>query len=277
MGLIKAIKNFKWGYLLISVILCLAGVCFVVYPNQSMTTGSYVIGGASLLVGIILVIKVLADRKRSFSFAISVICSVLTVTCGVVALIIPEEIFKLYPMFIGLFIVIDGAFKLQTVINAKRYRLKMWWFLLLFAIITIACGFLTIRLRVNTDIDFVPFSIILGIALFADGLENFFSLFYLGRIVSKAKEAFEDAGSNEDKGDVYEDDAVIANSYSIKDDDNIITVEILPNEKKELNESPDKNHENKTDDNGHSKDDDNEKKEEVSNLPIKSPYESYSK
>ena len=288
MGLIKAIKNFRWGYLLISIILCAVGACFIAYPTQSMTVGSYTIGCASILVGIVLVVKVLANRKRSFSFAISVICAVLTVTCGVVALIIPEEVYALYPMFIGLFIVIDGSFKFQTVINAKRYNLKMWWFLLIFSVISIVGGFLTIRLRVDAESEksIIAFSEIMGIALFADGLENFLSLFYLGRIVSRAKEAIEE--SIENKGDVYED-AVIADSYEIKDDDNIITVEILPSEKKELSEDKKEGLEDKVEDDnkiesdnkieGESKNEAEQpsEKSNTKSLPAKSPYEMYSK
>lgn len=268
MGIIKAIKSFRWGYLLISIILCLVGACFIVYPTQSMTIGSYTIGGASILVGIVLVVKVLANRKRSFTFAISVICAVLTVTCGVVALIIPEEVFKLYPMFIGLFIIIDGSFKFQTVINAKRYKLKMWWFLLIFSVITIVGGFLLIRFS-GSDINSILFAEIMGVTLFADGLENFFSLFYLGRIVAKAKEALE--AEESDKGDVYED-SVIADSYNIKDDDNIITVEILPSDKKEIDANKDESYEDKT---AEDKVSENKAKENkaTENLPVKSPYE----
>jgi len=264
MGLIKSIKSFRWGYLLISVILCVVGACFIVYPTQSMNIGSYTIGGASILVGLVLVVKVLANRKRSFSFAVSVICAVLTVTCGVVALIIPEEVFKLYPMFIGLFIIIDGSFKFQTVINAKRYKLKMWWFLLIFSVISITGGFMLVRLS-GTDINNILFAEIMGITLFADGLENFFSLFYLGKIVAKAKEALEVNTEDEGKGDVYED-AVIADSYTIKDDDNIITVEILPNDAKELPSGED-SYEDKTDENAA------KENTATENLPIKSPYE----
>lgn len=285
MGLIKAIKSFRWGYLLISIILCLAGACFIIYPTQTMTTGSYIIAGSALLVGIVLVIKVLADRKRSFSFAVSVISSVLTVTCGVVALIIPEEVFKLYPMFIGLFIIIDGSFKLQTVINAKRYKLKMWWFLLIFAVLSIVGGFLLVRLRIGTDIQSLAFSEIMGVTLFACGLENFFSLFFLGKIVNKAMESIKEeqekqAEKEEEKNpDVYEDSS-IADSYTIKDDDNIITVEIIPKEEKELTSS-DNNilSDNKEGSNalseGNTNKNDKEKTEDtvVSNLPVKSPYE----
>lgn len=266
MGLLKSIKSFRWGYLLISIILCVVGACFIAYPTQSMTIGSYTIGGASILVGLILVVKVLANRKRSFSFAMSVICAVLTVTCGVVALIIPEQVFKLYPMFIGLFIIIDGSFKFQTVINAKRYKLKMWWFLLIFSIISITGGFMLVRLS-GTDINNILFAEIMGVTLFADGLENFFSLFYLGRIVAKAKEALEADIDADNKGDVYED-SVIADSYNIKDDDNIITVEILPNDSKEL-PSGDNSYEDKTDESKAVA----EENKVVENLPIKSPYE----
>ena len=84
----------------------------------------------------------------------------------------------------------------------------------------------------GSDINNILFAEIMGITLFADGLENFFSLFYLGKIVAKAKEALD--AEEDDKGDVYED-AIIADSYSIKDDDNVITVEILPNNTKEYN------------------------------------------
>lgn len=232
MGLIKAIKRFRWGYLLISIILCLAGASFIIFPNHSMKTGSYVIAGAALIVGIILVVKILADRRRGFSFAINVFTSVLTVVCGVVALIIPEEVFKLYPMFIGLFAVIDGTFKLQTVISAKRYKLKMWWFLLIFAIVTIVGGFLIVRLRVGTDINNIAFSEIMGITLFADGLENFFSLFYFGKIVNEARKSLD----AENSVNIY-DDAVVADSYRLKDEDDMVTIEILPSESRELNAS----------------------------------------
>ena len=216
-------KKFRWGYLLISLVLCAVGLCFIFFPNDSIKIGSYIIAAAAMLVGIILAIKVLADRKRDFSFATSIFSAVLTVACGVVALIIPNEIFKLYPMLIGLFIILDGSFKLQTVINAKRYKIKCWWLLLLFAVISIIGGFFVIRLRVDIDVSYRFFSIILGVALCSCGLQNFLSLFYLGRIVAKANNKVD--SRVRDISDEISDDAVIADSYI---EDNEIGVEVLP-------------------------------------------------
>lgn len=219
----SSVKKFRWGYLLISLVLCAVGLCFIIYPNNSIKIGSYIIAAAAMLVGIILAIKVLADRKRDFSFATSIFSAVLTVACGVVALIIPNEIFKLYPMLIGLFIILDGSFKLQTVINAKRYKIKCWWLLLLFAVISIIGGFFVIRLRVDIDVSYRFFSIIMGASLCSCGLQNFLSLFYLGRIVAKANDKVDTRVR--DITDTVNDDAVIADSYI---DDNEIGVEVLP-------------------------------------------------
>lgn len=219
----SSVKKFRWGYLLISLVLCAVGLCFIIYPNNSIKIGSYIIAAAAMLVGIILAIKVLADRKRDFTFATSIFSAILTIACGVVALIIPNEIFKLYPMLIGLFIILDGSFKLQTVINAKRYKIKCWWLLLLFAVISIIGGFFVIRLRVDIDVSYRFFSIIMGVALCSCGLQNFLSLFYLGRIVAKANDKVDTRVR--DITDTVNDDAVVADSYI---DDNEIGVEVLP-------------------------------------------------
>lgn len=233
----SSVKKFRWGYLLISLILCAVGLCFIIYPNDSIKIGSYIIAGAAMLVGIILAIKVLADRKRDFTFATSIFSAVLTVACGVVALIIPNEIFKLYPMLIGLFIILDGSFKIQTVINAKRYQINMWWLLLLFAVLSIVGGFFVIRLRVDLDLSYRFFSIIMGGALCSCGMQNFLSLFYLGRIVAKANDKVDNRVK--DLTDKNEDDAVIADSY-LRDDD--VNVEVLPINNLELKPTKKKKH-----------------------------------
>lgn len=237
----SSIKKFRWGYLLISFVLCAVGLCFIIYPNDSIKIGSYIIAGAAMLVGVILAVKVLADRKRDFSFATSIFSAVLTVACGVVALIIPNEIFKLYPMLIGLFIILDGSFKIQTVINAKRYQIKLWWLLLVFAIISIIGGFFVIRLRVEVDVSYRIFSMILGGGLCSCGIQNFLSLFYLGRIVAKANDKVD--SKVRDISDTVNDDAVIADSYI---DDNEIDVEVLPITPNKLNPKGKKSLKNNT-------------------------------
>jgi len=225
MSLIKAIKNFRFGYLLLSILLCACGVVIIAYPMESMTTVSYIIGFVALIGGIIQVVKILADRRRGAGFAFAIITACVTIISAITALIFPDAVMSVYPMIIGLFIIIDGAFKLQTVVNSKRYNMKMWWFLLIITCLTILGGFLCIRVRL-TDENFGLFSFILGASLTICGIQNFFSLFYLGKIVRRATAEF-----NQNALDVSED-VVVADSY-INTDPKRIKEEILEIDNKE--------------------------------------------
>ena len=224
MGLIKSIKAFRWGYLLIACLLSLAGLCVIAYPTESFKTVSYIIAVGTIIAGIILVVKSLSERKRGVTFATYIIFSCLVLICGLISFIIPEKIAELYPMFFGLLIIIDGSFKLQTVINAKRYKLKMWWFLLFLSCLTILGGFLTVRLRVE-ETEIGLFSFILGAGLMLCGIQNFFSLFYLGRIVERAKVECDSYATE------ITDDSVIADSY-IEASDKKHKAVVLPKIKK---------------------------------------------
>ena len=224
MSLASSIKNFRFGYLLLAILLCVSGFLIIVYPNESMTTVSYIIGAIALIGGILQVVKILADRHRGAKFTFSIITACVTIICAVAALIFPDAVMSVYPMIIGLFIIIDGAFKLQTVINSKRYNMRMWWFLLIIACVTIFGGFLCVRVRLTTE-NFRLFSFILGASLTVCGIQNFFSLFYLGKIVKRASAEF-----SKNALDVSED-AVIADSY-INTDPKRIKEEILPIESK---------------------------------------------
>ena len=168
MAFLEKLKKFRFGYLVLAILLCACGLLIIIYPNESMTTVSYIIGAVTLIGGIVQVIKILADRRRGAGFAFAIITATVTIICAIMALIFPDIVMTVYPMIIGLFIIIDGAFKLQTVVNSKRYNMKMWWFLLIISCLTIFGGFLCIRVRLTAD-NFGLFSFILGFDFFKVG------------------------------------------------------------------------------------------------------------
>ncbi len=227
-------KKFRWGHFLISLVVFLAGVCLLIFPNVSLTAGSYIIASSAILTGIITFIKLLANRSRGATFASGIISCVLTLVCGIVGLFIPDKIMEYYPMFIGLILVIDGTFKLQSVINAKRYEIKFWWGLLIASVITIAGGFLCIRLRLGEgETDVFIFSLILGIAVIFCSIQNFISLFMLDKIIDRAKRKVESYAKD------ITDDYIAADSY-INTDKKRLETEILEPENIEQNTLGDK-------------------------------------
>ena len=79
MSFINAIKKFRFGYLLLAILLCASGLLIIFYPNESMTTVSYIIGFVALVGGIVQVIKILANRRRGAGFAFSIITACVTI------------------------------------------------------------------------------------------------------------------------------------------------------------------------------------------------------
>ncbi len=188
MGILKSIKSFRWGYLVIAIILCVAGACFVIYPTQAMNITSYIIGGVALIASIVQLVKILSAKERGIGFAVAIVADATTFICACVAFLFPSAVMNVYPMVIGLLIIIDGSFKLQTVIYAKRYDMKMWWFLLVFSCLAILGGFSLIRMQYSNESS-IAYLILFGISLFICGLQNFFSLFYLGKISKRSNES----------------------------------------------------------------------------------------
>ena len=167
-------KKADWGYLALAFILSAAGILLLFYPTDSLKTISYIIGISACLVGIFLAIHTLSKNNRGLGFALTMICAVLTIVCGLMQLIFPDRMFDIFSSFIALFLIIDASFKLQTVIWAKRLQHKFWWAKLPLCVLVIMGGFLSIKLH---DLSVQNIAILLGLTLFFDGVLNLFAFF----------------------------------------------------------------------------------------------------
>ena len=168
------LKKVDWGYLALALILGCAGIMLLIYPTDSLTTISYVIGVSTCFVGVLLTIHTLAKTKRGLAFTLTIIGAVLTVVCGLMQLIFPDRMFEVFSSFISLFLIIDASFKIQTVIWAKRLKRPLWWCKLPVCVLVIMGGFLSIQLD---DLSPKRIAFLLGVTLFADGLLNLMAFF----------------------------------------------------------------------------------------------------
>ena len=72
------------------------------------------------------------------------------------------------PIAIGLFVLVDGLFSVQSAIDAKRFGIRRWWLILIFSILTVAIGLVMIF---NPMRSAEILAVITGIALIASGIE----------------------------------------------------------------------------------------------------------
>ena len=185
MGLIKKIKTINWGYLWLAVLIGGAGILILAYPGETLDVVAITVGVVTLLLGAVQAIRVLSDKKRGFKFAVGIIAASVTAIAGTLCLILRENVKEFIPSLVSLFLIIDAAFKLQTVVRARQFKSKACWALMVISIVTIALSFIVIRMEGGAV---KPILIMFGLSLIADALGNLFSFFFVGTIERAEKE-----------------------------------------------------------------------------------------
>ena len=99
------------------------------------------IGVLVCIAAILQFVFAMAATNRQLKFYIRISVSVLTLSAGVVTFVAQESAIAVLTTLFGLLLIIDGAFKLQTTIQSKRYHVAGWWILLGIAVTTILGGF----------------------------------------------------------------------------------------------------------------------------------------
>ena len=166
------------GYLLLSIVLIGLGLLLLLFPSKSAETIGYIIAAAALLFGLLNLVHTLSGLRRGIRYTFSLLGSVATIICAAVLFFTVEKTFAHFVSVIGLLLVIDASFKLQTVVLSHRYGKKAYWILLTVVFLAILGGFFCIRTAAASE-NVRLLSHLLALTLIVSGLGNLLSLFYL--------------------------------------------------------------------------------------------------
>ena len=152
--------------------------------NQTLEITAIVMGVIMMLFAIVFFVLTLADKRRGVKFAFKVSFCVVALVCGAVTAIFRTGAVDILISLIALFLIVDGSFKLQTTVNSKRYRLALWWLILVPTVLTILGGFIAMRFFSTASEET---SFILGFSAIIDAVANLLSAFYIARYESVMK------------------------------------------------------------------------------------------
>ncbi len=189
----EKLKNFRWGYIILFAILVAIGVLSFIFHDMLVYV-VLAIGIIMALYGIGYGIFTIASKNRGPVFAFRIAITVSSIVAGVITMIFCKSAIEILTSILGLFLIIDGAFKFQTTAMSKRYRSAIWWVLLVPAVLTIIGGFFIIKISPDgSDSNLKFISVLLGITTIIDGISNLLSAFFTER---NDKLAAEDATEN---------------------------------------------------------------------------------
>ncbi len=168
-------KTRFFGYILIAILLLAIGVLFIAF-NNSLKILTICVGVILALFGIVFGIVAIAGKDRGFTFVMKIILAVICLGCGVVTAILNEKAAEILAALFALLLIVDGSFKLNTSAMSKRYGVRLWWIMLIPAVLLISGGFGLIKYAPQSS---GAMSVILGVLIIIDAIINFASVFYV--------------------------------------------------------------------------------------------------
>lgn len=162
-----AIQTAKKGYITTSLILCAIGLWMILRPELSLSLLGIVVGIALIVCGIVKLGGYLSRDLYQLAFQFDLAFGILMMALGIVILLRPEHTMSFLCIMLGVSVLADGLFKIQTAIDARRFGLQTWRLILPLAIIASATG-MTLVLHPSQSARVL--ATLMGISLLAEGL-----------------------------------------------------------------------------------------------------------
>ena len=180
----EKIKKFGWGYLFIGALLITVGVLFI-SAQDAYETMAIIMGCILAAVGIGFIVYTLLDGNRGLKFGVRMSISVIAIICGIVTMVVRSNAIAVIANILFLFLIIDGAFKLQLSTVSRRLSYYGWWIVTALSIAIIITAFLLCKF---TPKDPATLATLSGIVIISDGILNLLSAFFSSAISTKDKE-----------------------------------------------------------------------------------------
>lgn len=133
-------KQWKLDSASSALLMIVLGAVLFLMPGLALTTVLRLIGAVAAVIGGMRLAAFLRDRDRGAADDAAAGGALLAVIAGAVLLLMPKLVISVFPLVVGVLILLYGIAKLMQALEAKRSNAEGWQVRLVLAIVTIACG-----------------------------------------------------------------------------------------------------------------------------------------
>lgn len=133
-------KKILQNSLIASLVLIALGIFMVLSPNAALSTIIKVIGIGIIVAGAITVLLYVLNKGEGSLTSLAT--GIILIVAGIVFLVNPAAIEKIFPTVVGILIIVNGILNLIASIKAKKAGSPAWIVGLILSILTIALGIL---------------------------------------------------------------------------------------------------------------------------------------
>ena len=165
----NGIKNFKNMYSILTICLILVGAVLRIAQGIALDVVCIIFGIYMIIYGAVKIMGYFAKDAYQLAFQFDLALGIVIAIVGIVFVCRTARVVQLLSTCIGIVMLVDATFKIQTSIDSKRFGISRWWLMLILAVIVAAIGILLILMPGETTRLMVR---LIGLNLCMDGILN---------------------------------------------------------------------------------------------------------
>lgn len=159
-------KVAKYGYIVISVLFCVAGLGIVLWPISSAGIVGILFGIAMLVFGLIKLIGYYSKDLFRLAFEYDLQLGGLLCILGILTLLRKTDVTGFVCIAFGVSVIADSLFKIRIARDAKSFGIRLWWLTVIFAVSNTIAGILMMLCPLIS----VTEGQMLGVSLITEGI-----------------------------------------------------------------------------------------------------------
>lgn len=162
-------KKSKLGVILTALVMAVIGTVLVLFPGQALITILRIVGVGLILIGGIGVVGYFVQKDPEKKSIWKMLVSAAEAVIGVVILANPALVISIYPVIMGIVIILDGLSNVLSAISMKQHGISAWKYSIVLSLITIALGVIILCNPFSTVSALIS---IIGVVLIYDAISN---------------------------------------------------------------------------------------------------------
>lgn len=165
----KELKKWKTGYLILSAAVMILGLCLVIRPGISAEVLCWLVGAVLTIAGAVRIVCYFSRGISVLWHRYELPLGLLDVLLGVYFFSHPANVMLLLPTVVGVVVIVDSVFKLQTALELRGMGVRRWRSVFALSIVCILAGIFLIR---NPFQGTVTLMVCLGVSLIIDSVQS---------------------------------------------------------------------------------------------------------
>lgn len=182
--MLSRLNKFLYSSIIISILMLIIGFIFMVFPEVSFETITYVLAITLIVNGVYFIV----EKENSLLVFNFLTLGIIELLLGIVLLLRPEFMKILFPIVAGMVMIVKSTMDLRISLLLKSCGYDSWLSISVCSIVSIVCGLIII---INPQIGTIALTASLGIMIIIYSISSIIDIFIFKKNINTIVKALE--------------------------------------------------------------------------------------